>query len=153
MFLLKVADVLEKSEVEYAIVGGYAVALHGAVRATVDIDIVVNISKKSFINAEIALNSIDLYSRLPVDGRDVFNFRNEYIKNRNMIAWNFINSTNPSESVDILITEDLKKKKVKRIAIGNQTIKVVSLDDLIKMKGKSSRPQDMEDVKSLRKLK
>jgi len=35
------------------------------------------------INAEKALNTIGLKSKIPVSGEDVFNFRGEYIKNKN----------------------------------------------------------------------
>lgn len=153
MFLIKVVNALKDNKVNYAITGGYAVALHGAVRATVDIDIVVNISKGSFKKAEKALNSIRLQSKLPVNSEDVFNFRKEYIENRNMIAWSFVNDVNPTELVDIIITQDLKKIKTKRVKIIDSIINIVSIDDLIKIKEKSNRPQDIEDIKSLRKLK
>ena len=69
-----------------------------------------------------------------------------------MIAWNFTNPDNPAESVDILITEDLKQYKIKNIKIENQNIKVVSMEGLIKMKENSTRPQDIEDAKALRRL-
>jgi hypothetical protein len=88
-----------------------------------------------------------------VSGEDVFNFRGEYIKNKNMIAWNLTNPNNPAEAVDIIITEDLKQYKSKKIKIDNQNIKVISIEGLIKIKEKSSRPQDIEDVKALRRIK
>jgi len=43
MFILRVIEALKGHRVAYAIVGGYAVALHGAVRGTVDIDIIVKL--------------------------------------------------------------------------------------------------------------
>ena len=153
MFLFKVIDSLEKYKVDYAIAGGYAVALHGAVRGTVDIDFVIKLSKQSFIRIEKALNEIGLYSRLPVSSEEVFNFREEYIKNKNMISWNFINPDNPAESVDIIITEDLRNMKIKKIKINNKSIILLSIEDLIKMKEKSERTQDIEDIKALRRIK
>ena len=153
MFLIKVVNALNENKVNYAITGGYAVALHGAVRATVDIDIVVDISKDSFEKAEKALNSIGLQSKLPVNSEDVFKFRKEYIENRNMIAWSFFNNVNPTELVDIIITQDLKRIKTKKVKITDSIVNVVAIDDLIKIKKKSNRPQDIEDIKSLRKLK
>lgn len=152
MFLLKVVKALNKKGVDYALAGGYAVALHGAVRATVDIDLVINISMDSFQKSESALNSIGLKSRLPVSGKDVFNFRKEYIENKNMIAWNFINPANPSELVDIIITEDLSNISTKNIEVFEVNISLISLKDLIRMKERTDRPQDIEDVKTLRKL-
>jgi len=153
MFIYKVIEILESKNIEYAIAGGYAVALHGAVRGTVDIDLIIKLEKDTFLKIENAFEEIGLQSRLPIRGEEVFNFREEYIKNRNLIAWNFININNPAESVDILLTEDLKKTKTKTIKSGIKTLKVVSVNDLIKMKNKSSRPQDLEDIKSLRSLK
>jgi len=146
-------EALEKGKVDYAIAGGYAVALHGAVRGTVDIDIVLRWTKKNLFAAEAALGDVGLQSRLPLKGDEVFQFREEYIKNRNLLAWNFTNISNPTESVDIILTDDLKKMKIKNIRSGNMTLRVISIEDLIRMKQKSGRPQDLEDVKALRSLK
>lgn len=41
MFLIELCQSLEQHNVRYALVGGYAVALHGAVRGTVDVDFVI----------------------------------------------------------------------------------------------------------------
>lgn len=153
MFIYKVVEILQNYNIEYAIAGGYAVALHGAVRGTVDIDLVIKLDKNILLKIEYAFKEIGLQSRLPLKGEEVFNFREEYIKNRNLIAWNFININNPAESVDILLTEDLKKIRTKTIKSGIKTLKIVSINDLIKMKNKSGRPQDLEDIKSLRSLK
>jgi len=148
-----VIEALEKRKVDYAIAGGYAVALHGAVRGTVDIDIVLRFTKKNLLAAEAALRDVGLQSRLPVKGDEVFDFREEYIKNRNLLAWNFINISNPTESVDIILTDDLRNLKTKIIRSGEKTLRVISIDDLIKMKAKSNRGQDLEDIKALRSLK
>ena len=102
MFIYKVVEILQNYNIEYAIAGGYAVALHGAVRGTVDIDLVIKLDKNILLKIEYAFKEIGLQSRLPLKGEEVFNFREEYIKNRNLIAWNFININNPAESVDIV---------------------------------------------------
>ena len=65
----------------------------------------------------------------------------------------FINLNNPVELVDIIITEDLRNMKVKRVLVGDQILRAVSIEDLIKMKKKSKRPQDLEDINALRSLK
>lgn len=153
MFILRLTNLLRGNNIDYAVAGGYAVAIHGAVRGTIDIDLVIKMEKNSFINIEKVLKEIGLQSRLPINGEEIFNFRKEYIKKRNLIAWNFININNPTESVDILLTEDLNKIKTKDIKLGRHKIKIVSIPDLIKMKRKSNRPQDLEDIKALEKLK
>ena len=152
MFIRHVICALEKHKVRYALVGGHAVALHGAVRGTVDIDIVIHLRKKSLEAAEAALQELGLESRLPITATEIYKFREEYIQNRNLNAWSFINPNNPLEIVDILITEDLNNiKTINKQAFG-MNIKVASIPDLISIKKKAGRPQDLEDIKALEKL-
>ncbi|MBL1140797.1 MAG: hypothetical protein HND53_02090 [Proteobacteria bacterium] len=153
MIIEKVVKSLIKHKVQYALVGGYAVALHGAVRGTVDIDLVIALNQRSYRQAEKALNSIGLRSKLPITADDVFNFREEYITKRNLVAWSFSNPDNPLEIVDIIITEDAKQMKSITKTIRGTKIKVSAIDDLIKMKKKSGRKQDIEDIKALEKLR
>ena len=152
-FLNLICSALTDQGVRYAIVGGHAVALHGAVRGTVDIDIVLVWDLKSLKSAEEALIGIGLVSRLPIDADDVFHFRDEYVHNRNLIAWDFYNPSNPVEQVDIVITYNLKAKKTKNIETLGGSVKILSRKELIAMKRASGRPQDLEDVKALEKLK
>ena len=152
MFLQNVVQMLERHRIKYALVGGYAVALHGAIRGTVDIDIVTALTKTSLDSAESALGEIGLQSRLPVTAADVYRFRKEYIENRNLVAWSFINPDNPLEVVNILITDDVKNiKTVTRQAFGIK-IKLAAIPDLIALKKKAGRPQDIEDIRMLEKL-
>ncbi len=153
MFFFRVFEQLLKSKVEFAVVGGYAVALYGAVRGTVDLDIVVKMTEKNFVAVENALKGLGLLPKLPVSAIEVFRFRDEYIRNRNLVAWSFANVSKPSEIVDIIVTQDLEKLKVVKMSIGDLKIPVISIDDLIKMKTSSARPQDLEDVRALKKLK
>jgi hypothetical protein len=150
--LERICAALRHARVRYAIVGGHAVALHGAVRGTVDIDIAIAWSRKSLLATEKALQEAGLVSRLPITGNDVFDFRKEYIENRNLIAWNFYNPEDLSEQVDIIITYDLTSKRTKRIVLAGEPVQILSLKDLIEMKRKTGRPQDIEDVRALEKL-
>lgn len=152
MLLLRVAEALDRARVGYAIVGGHAVALHGAVRGTLDIDLVLRFDQKQFEGAERAFGSIGLEPRLPVTASEVFRFRQEYVRNRNMTAWTFVNPTRPSEIVDVILTRDLRDTRVGRVTIRGKSVKLASIDDVIRMKTESNRPQDVEDVKALKKL-
>ncbi|MBL7669968.1 MAG: hypothetical protein JNM39_05745 [Bdellovibrionaceae bacterium] len=152
MFLLKVASLLNKRKIPYAIAGGYAMALHGIVRATMDVDLVLNLKKDDFIKFSEAMKEISLLSRLPVLPAQVIDFRKEYIKQRNLIAWSFVNYKDPSEVVDVLIVEDLAKIKTIKMTVGDIKISVVSLKDLVRMKENSGRAQDLLDLENLKKL-
>lgn len=152
MFLLRVCQTLTDAGVDYAIAGGYAVALHGAIRGTMDVDLVIRLKRADFEKAEKALKDMGLMPRLPVGATEVFNYREEYIRHRNLIAWSFWSPSNPADVVDILVTEDLTQCKVVKLPVAGQMLKVLSVADLIRMKTKAGRPQDIEDVAALKKL-
>ena len=150
--LERICTAFGNADVRYAVVGGHAVALHGAVRGTFDIDVVLNWTKQTLARAEAALNGLGLVSRLPISAEDVFAFRDEYVQKRNLIAWNFYNPDDPVEQVDVIINYDLAAKRTKRIALSSGSVEILSLADLIAMKRASGRPQDIEDVRALERL-
>lgn len=152
MFIQTVCQSLDRHRVKHAVVGGYAVALHGAVRGTIDVDIALQWNLKNLKAAEAALQAIGLQSRLPITAEDVFRFRDEYIHNRNLIAWNFVDLNDPSKQVDIIINYDLAGHGVETIQSGANRISVLALADLIKMKRESGREQDLADIKTLEYL-
>lgn len=117
-----------------------------------DIDIVVDWNLRTLVAAEKALRALQLESRLPVGAEDVFNFRDEYVKNRNMVAWNFHHPADPSKQVDIVITFDLKGRKRRTLQSQAGPIRVLGLEELIEMKRASGWPQDLADIEALGKL-
>jgi len=151
-FLTRVAAALEAGGVRYALVGGYAVALHGAVRGTVDVDIILAWNLRTLRAADRALQGLGLVSRLPVTAEDVFRFRDEYMRNRNLLAWNFYNPKDLSEQLDIVISTDLKGKRVRSVRTADGTVRLLSRADLIAMKRASGRPQDLADIAALEQL-
>ena len=153
MLISRLNEALTKHGVKFCIVGGVAVSLHGAVRGTLDVDIVIPMSLQQYQSAEIALTSIGLSGRLPVDAESVFNSREDWITNRNLIAWSFMNPDNPIELVDVLITEDFDRmEKVEKDVAGDK-MHVISIDALIEMKIASGRKQDLADVEALERLR
>lgn len=150
MLIFEVIDSFETMKVRHAVVGGYALALHGLVRATMDVDFVLALTLKDFENAEKALARIGLSSRLPVRAQDVFKMRQEYIRERNLITWSFVDSSDPSRQVDILITEDLKELEIEKISVGGRQVRVASLEELLRMKTAAGRPQDLVDVENIK---
>lgn len=150
MLLYELTDAFEKAKLKYALVGGYALAVHGLVRATMDVDFVLSLKLADFELAEKVLLSLNLQSRLPVRAQDIIKMREEYIKERNLIAWSFVDYKNPSRQVDILITKDFKDLKTVRISVGGRKIVVATLEALLEMKQESGRPQDLVDIQNIK---
>lgn len=152
MFIIDVVHAFDSHKVNYAICGGFAVALHGIARGTIDLDVVLRINLKNFQSAEKALSSLGLISRVPIKASEVIEFRKEYIAKRNLIAWSFVDPKNPAHVVDIILTEDLAELHSVPKEVFGTKIRVLAAEDLIEMKLKSGREQDLEDVKALREL-
>lgn len=152
-FIERVCQAFAEAKVAYAVVGGQAVALHGAPRGTVDIDFVIRWNRLSLMKTFEVLSALGLVSRLPITPEDVFMFRDEYIENRNLIAWNFYNPDALNEQVDILINYDLTNKSVRRIKLGELTVPILGIDELIEMKREAGREQDMADISALERLR
>ncbi len=65
-------------------------ALHGLVRATMDVDLVLCLKQEDFVKAEQALSALCLRSRLPLKAEEVIQMRQEYIKRHNLLAWSLL---------------------------------------------------------------
>lgn len=152
MLVLTVAHALKEANVQFAIAGGYAVALHGAVRGTLDLDLVLRLDRQNFVAAAGALRGLRLEPRLPATAEEIFDYRAEYLKHRALRQWDFHGAEDPSQRVDIVLTHDLRALKVELVRDGDLELPVVSRRDLLRMKRESGRPQDLEDARALELL-
>ena len=150
MLFYQIVDQFQKAKVPYAVVGGYALALHGIVRATVDVDFVLKLDVENYEKAEACLMRIGLKSRIPVRAQDIIKMRKEFIEKRNLIAWSFVDYKNPTKQVNILITKDISDLKIEKISVGGRKIPVASLESLLEMKKESGRPQDLVDIEKIK---
>ena len=88
-------------------------------------------------------------SRLPINYQDVFDKRKTFINDKNLIAWNFYHRDNPIDQIDIIITWELSQIETIAVEMNGQLIFIPKIEDLIRMKKSSGRPQDLEDIKAL----
>lgn len=150
MILYQVSDAFQKAKLPFVIIGGYALALHGIVRATMDVDFVLNLKLKDYQMAEKILEDIGLKSRLPIRAEDIIKMRKEYIEKRNLLAWSFVDYKNPMNQVDLLITKDLKDIQIDQIKVAGRRLPVASLKSLLKLKEEAGRPQDKIDIEMIK---
>ena len=153
MLIAEVARALAGAGVEYGIAGGFAVALHGAVRGTLYVDVVLALGKANYEAAEHALLEMGFAARLPIKASDVFDNRDRYIREQNLIAWSFSDPEDPSRIVDLLILWDKPSVPVVMKSIQGISVAVLDKQSLIQMKRESGRPQDLEDVRALERLR
>jgi hypothetical protein len=150
MLLYEIVEEFKKNKISFVVIGGYALALHGLVRATIDIDIILKINLSNYEKAEASLKKIGLTSRIPVRAEDIVKMRVEYIENRNLLAWSFVDYKNPTRQVDILIKKNIDEVEIETISVGGYKIPVATLKSLIELKEESARPQDLIDIKNIK---
>ena len=149
---------LNQQKIDYLVVGGLAVNFHGIPRMTYDLDLMILLERKNIINIVAFLSKLGYRPRVPVDPKELADDikRNLWIKEKNMKAFTFYSDKHPLGEIDLLISApvpypELKKRAI-YIEIQGLLIPVVSIPDLIRLKRKTGRKQDLSDVQLLKKV-
>lgn len=134
---------LNERRVNYAIIGAYALAEHGFVRATQDIDILVDPDTNNIALLRSALESF---------GYDTIDATDEDFQTKKILFRQYWLDTDIHPFVTGVRTTSALKNKIAGMCEGVETF-FASLDDLIKMKKAAGRPKDIEDLKYLKEIK
>lgn len=154
----QIIDALESAGVRYVIAGGFAVNLHGFLRFTKDLDLLIDLSTE---NASLAMNVLaasGLRPRVPVALADFADAekRRDWFENRNMLVFQVVDPADPFCSVDVFIRNpiafDQLWQRSLRASLGATACRIASIDDLIAMKAEAGRPQDLRDIEELRSI-
>ena len=145
--------------IKYLVVGGIAVNLYGIPRMTYDIDILIDMSDS---NIEQFLNLMKEWGfkprvPVPIDDFADKNKRNDWVQNKNMKAFTFINPDWAISEIDIIIESPIVYDKAiinsVKLTVADVIIPVISINDLIEMKKNSGRTHDQIDIEYLEKIK
>jgi hypothetical protein len=148
----KIVEVLERHRVDYVLVGGYAAVLYGSRRPTEDIDIAPATTKENLDRLAKALR--ELRARIRVDGVPdglTFDTSAEALRGMTML-----NLTTSYGDCDLTFSpagfphgyDDLIGSSGER-RIGDVTVRVAALDDIIRSKASANRPKDQEALPEL----
>jgi len=136
---------LNHHEVEYMVVGGYALAFHGKPRHTGDLDIWINISEKNATRMLLVLKGFGMSST---------GFKkNDFLKPGYITQIGY-----PPLRIDILNSIDGVEfneavKHMNRIEIETGLpLNYIGLNDFVKNKKASGRMQDLADIQEINKL-
>jgi hypothetical protein len=156
MYYFDVLEGLYKNKIEYLIVGGLAVNLHGVPRVTYDIDIIISTDRDNVLKLNKILMGLGYVPRLPVNPDDMADEKTlkDWIENCNMKAFSFYHKENNYRVIDIVIEHPLsfieafQHRVVKKV--DDIEIYVARLDDMISMKKVSNRSKDLSDMEMLK---
>jgi hypothetical protein len=146
---------LGEKEIEYVVVGGVALVLHGVVRLTGDLDLFVCLDEGNLLNFTAAMTELGYKPKVPVRAEDLAKkeSRRQWQAEKGMRVFSFFHPDKPMQLVDVFIDEPIpysdagRGKKIFEAA--DIRIPVVSIEHLKALKRISSRPQDLADIEAL----
>ena len=138
--LMAVAAALERHHVDYALVGGLAVAVWGAPRATKDIDLLVRPESLTKAMEAVATRGFNLAGS-PLRFRDGMELQR--VTKVEAGAHLIVDFMLVGESLEDIWTSRQK------VETEGGPLWVVSRDALIRMKAQAARPQDIADIERL----
>ncbi|MEK6622610.1 MAG: hypothetical protein AABZ13_09015, partial [Planctomycetota bacterium] len=91
MFYFEVFNAFYQEKVQYLVVGGLAVNLHGVPRVTYDIDIIISTDRNNVLKLNRTLKNLGYVPRLPISPDDMADEKilKDWTENRNMKAFSF----------------------------------------------------------------
>jgi predicted nucleotidyltransferase len=147
---------LNELGIDYLVVGGLAVNFHGVPRMTYDIDLMILLESENILKLVTKLTQWGYKPKIPIDPRDLAdeNKRNSWIHGKGMKALNFYSETLPIGEIDIVIDSPIPYKELRnrtiKVELQDERIPTVSIHDLIELKLRAGRKQDLADVEHLR---
>jgi hypothetical protein len=140
---------------DYVVIGGVALVMHGVVRLTADLDLMVALDHDNLRKLVDAMAELGYRPRIPEPPEALLDpdKRKFWQEEKNMEVFSFFSPDQPLALLDIMIREPIAYQRLKSnavvMAVGTSPVPVASIDDMIELKQISGRPQDMEDIKAL----
>ena len=143
--LLRIIDSLNSANLQYAVCGGFAVALHGHPRLTRDIDLVVHPDQldailKVVADAGFTINAAPMAFNEGHDSEQIVH-RVSKFEGTEFLSLDLLMVSTFLQAVwDSRIQFEMEGRRVS----------VVDKNGLIKMKQSAARPQDLADIENLK---
>ena len=134
---------LNENKVQYLLVGGWAVGIHGFPRATKDIDFLIAVDQRNLNKLKKAFSQFGA----PTIDMSLFKEKGNFFRmGRSPVQIDII-----TDATGIKFKDSYSRRDI--IKVDDVEISIISIDDLIKNKRSSGRPQDLADAESLEKWK
>lgn len=158
MSIFETLERLLDAEVDFVLVGGFAVALHGYQRVTLDIDLVLAMTPDNLRRFIGIARADGLRPIIPVPLESLMDpgLIEQWHREKGMLAF-ALRGENLSKSViDVLVKPPVPYEEMKRAAVhvpvGSLTVPIASIEHLITMKTGTGRSKDAIDIEELRKI-
>jgi len=156
--MLDLLGMLAKSEVDFVLVGGLAVALRGYARFTVDVDVVLAMDAANLRKFIAAAKQAGLHPSIPVPMESLAqsDLIEQWHREKGMLAFSLRTADTVPLVLDVLIKPVVPYAELRQQAtlldVGELPIAVASIEHLIAMKTGTGRSKDQIDIDELRKI-
>ncbi|MFZ2309155.1 MAG: nucleotidyl transferase AbiEii/AbiGii toxin family protein [Rhodoferax sp.] len=158
MFYLDLFAALHRHRVEYVLIGGLAVALHGIERNTMDIDVCVVISPDNLQHLIDAAKELKLSPVLPVplETLSQIDTLRQWHQQRNLQAFALRTPDMAGVTLDVLLFPPVPPaemcQRAVHLDVSGTPVNLASVEDLIALKQSVGRPIDLADIEHLRRI-
>lgn len=158
MNMFDLLKLLTKSEVDFVLVGGLAVALQGYQRVTLDVDVVLAMNEANLQRFIAAAKSAGLRPGIPVslDALARPELIEQWHREKGMLAFSLRTSEARALTLDVLVKPVVPFAQLRRdatmVKVGSLDVPVASIAHLIEMKSGTGRSKDLIDIEELRKI-
>ena len=159
MFYVDLFSALARHKVDYLLIGGLAVSLHGVERATMDVDITVAMNPENLTSLIEAAKELKLSPVLPVplDSLRDLELLRQWHAQRHLEAFALRSADLAGVTVDVLLFPPVEftgmASRANVFTVADIDIHVVSIDDMIALKQAVGRPIDITDIEHLIRIK
>ncbi len=159
MGMFDLIKMLEDAGVDYVLVGGLAVALHGYQRVTMDVDVVLALDESNLRRFIAGARTAGLKPVMPVDIESLVQpeLLERWHQEKGMLAFGLRKPDGMATIIDILFRAVVPFEQLRRdavfVEVGPLRIPVASIDHLIAMKTGTGRSKDAIDIEELQRIK
>lgn len=159
MFYVDLFSALSRHKVDYLLIGGLAISLHGVERSTMDVDITVAMNPGNLATLIETAKELGLSPVLPVplESLNDLELLRHWHSERNLEAFALRAPELAGVTLDVLLFPPVEFSGMSHRAVvfnvANIPIRVASIDDLIALKQAVGRPIDLSDIEHLKRLK
>lgn len=159
MFYVDLFAALDRHQVNYLLIGGLAVSLHGVERATMDVDITVAMNPGNLAALIATAKELQLTPILPVTLESLSDIEllRDWHTHRNLEVFAMRTPELAGVTIDVLLFPPVDFSgmydRAVTFHVADTPIKVVAIDDLISLKNAVKRPIDLSDIEHLQRVR
>jgi hypothetical protein len=158
MSMFDLIKTLADADVDYVLVGGLAVALHGYPRVTMDVDVVLAMDEENLRRFIDCAKASGLQPVIPVsiDSLARPELLDQWYKEKGMLVFGLRHPAAMATVIDVLIKPVVPYAQLRLdavlVAVGPLKIPIASIDHLVAMKTGTGRSKDLLDIEELKKI-